>query len=152
MLQTKKLKPSERRDRSDEFANWSPRPRAPVQGSGVVMALCKEPAKPVPKTPERKSQAIRDSAKGEECTVRIPGVCRGGTEHTIWSHAPLGAAGKGLGLKALDLAGAYCCTACDACVDQAAGRGFDVSREMVLNDWFMGHMRSLVILKQKGLV
>lgn len=46
MLQTKKLKPSERRDRSDEFANWSPRPRAPVQGSSVVMALCKGPLAP----------------------------------------------------------------------------------------------------------
>lgn len=104
------------------------------------------------KTPERKSQAIRDSARGEECQVRIPGVCTGNNDHTIWSHAPLGAAGKGRGIKSLDIAGAYCCTACDATLDQATGRAKAITREDVLLAWFEGHMRSLVILRQKGLV
>lgn len=106
----------------------------------------------VPKTPGRKSNAIRDSARGEECLVRIPGVCRGGTEHTIWSHAPLGAAGKGMGIKALDICGCYSCTACDAAMDQATGRPAKLTREQVLLAWCFGHFRSLVLLKQKGLI
>ena len=109
-------------------------------------------ASPILKTPERKSQAIRDSAKGEECMVRIAGVCRGGTEHTIWSHAPLGAAGKGKGIKALDLAGAMCCTACDAVVDGQARRPVGMTRDEVLLAWHEGHLRSLVRLAQKGLL
>jgi hypothetical protein len=109
------------------------------------------PVSPMPKTPDRKDQRIRDSARGEQCQVRIPGACRGGTEHTIWSHAPLGAGGKGMGIKALDLCGTYCCTGCDAVVDGQARPPADVTREDALMAWFMGHMRSLVILRQKGL-
>lgn len=104
------------------------------------------------KVPDRVQQSIRDSARGEECTVRITGVCTNDPEKTIWSHAPLGAAGKGRSLKALDLCGAYCCTACDAAIDGQAALPAGTSRAMALNDWFHGHMRSLLRLRQKGLV
>ena len=108
-------------------------------------------AKPVLKTPEPHDQRIRDSAKGEECTVRIVGACTHDPAHTIWSHAPLQAAGKGRGWKSVDVAGAYCCTSCDAVVDGQRHLPPGTSRDSVLLDWFHGHMRSLVILKQKGL-
>ena len=108
-------------------------------------------AKPVLKTPEPHDQRIRDSAKGEECTVRIVGACTHDPAHTIWSHAPLQAAGKGRGLKSICLAGAYCCTSCDAVVDGQRHLPPGASRDSVLLDWSHGHMRSLVILKQKGL-
>ena len=104
------------------------------------------------KTPERKQQSIRDSARGEDCLVRIPGVCTSDPEKTIWSHAPLGAAGKGRSLKALDLCGAYCCTACDAAIDGQTPLPAGYARAQALNDWMYGHMRSLVKLRQKGLV
>lgn len=147
----------ERADRSAEFASWTPRERKAARCSAELSAALEGIAKielqPVtPKTPNRKRQAIRDSAKGEECLVRIPGVCRGGTEHTIWSHAPLGAAGKGRGVKSLDLAGAYCCTACDSCADGQSKRPNGMTRTDVLLAWHEGHMRSLVRLAQKGLV
>ena len=127
-------------------------PRA--EASRAVMALVKPApsAKPVLKTPDRKSQAIRDSARDEECTVRITGVCNHDPKTTVWSHAPLGAAGKAGALKALDLCGCYSCAACHDVVDGRAPRPAGVSREQVLIDWFFGHMRSLVRLKQKGLV
>ena len=108
-------------------------------------------ADPVPKTPDGKDQRIRDSANGEACTVRIVGACTHDPAHTIWSHAPLQAAGKGRSIKAIDLAGAYCCTACDAVVDGQRHMPPGATRDSVMLDWFMGHMRSLVILKQKGL-
>ena len=94
---------------------------------------------------------IRLSARGEECTVRIIGVCKGDPAYTIWSHCRHGAAGKGKGIKALDVAGAYSCTACDAAYDQMAGVPH-MTRDEVDLDWFHGHVRSLVILSEKGLI
>lgn len=93
---------------------------------------------------------ITQSARGEECQVRIPGVCSHDNEKTIWSHARWGAGGRGRSIKAIDLAGAYCCTDCDAAYD--GQRKTQYTRQEIDIDWFMGHMRSLVILQQKGLV
>lgn len=138
-------------DRSAEFASWTPkaRPAAPAVMANDLGARL--PAAQVAKVHGRVDQRIRDSARGEQCQVRIVGVCTGSPEHTVWSHAPLGAAGKGRGIKAVDLAGAYCCTACDAVVDGQAPLPPGTTRESVLLDWFMGHMRSLVLLVRKGL-
>jgi hypothetical protein len=154
----RKLPPRKVRDPA-EFESFVPKPRKSSQHVALpglnVDWLRRNGGEaytvPRQKVQGRKSQDIRDSARGEECTVRIAGVCRGGTEHTIWSHAPLGAAGKGRSIKSLDLAGAYCCTACDAALDQAQ-RPPGMTREQVLLDWFFGHMRSLVRLAQKGLL
>lgn len=99
----------------------------------------------------RVRQSIRDSAKGEPCLVRILG-CPGDPAMTIWSHAPFKAAGKGLGIKAVDHAGAYCCTYCDAIVDGQRPLPVGVRRDEALLDWFMGHLRSLERLAQKGLL
>lgn len=109
-------------------------------------------ARPVMKTPEPHDQRIRDSANGEECAVRIVGACTHDPARTIWSHAPLQAAGKGRGWKSICVAGAYCCTACDAVIDGQRPLPPGATRDSVMLDWFMGHMRSLVLLKQKGLV
>jgi predicted amidohydrolase YtcJ len=105
-----------------------------------------------PRIENRADHKIRDSARGEACTVRIVGACTHDPAYTIWSHAPLQAAGKGRGWKSIDLAGAYCCTACDAVIDGQRAMPPGATRDSVMLDWFMGHMRSLVILKQKGLV
>ena len=64
----------------------------------------------------------------------------------------MGAAGKGLGIKALDLCGAYCCTACDAVVDGQTKAPPGYTREGVMLAWFEGHMRSLVRAKIKGVI
>lgn len=131
------------------------KPRAPfvplAEPARAVIARVDRPPVQVLKTPDRVDHAIRQSAKGEECTVRIPGVCTFDPDKTIWSHAPLGAAGKGKSIKALDLCGAYCCTACDAVLDMQASLPPGLTRAEVLIDWFYGHMRSLVRLRQKGL-
>lgn len=146
-----KAPPRERRDRSEEFASFEPRPRAPSQGSGVVMALCRGPAKPVPKTPERKSQAIRDSAKGEPCQIRLPG-CDGGGDTTVWCHLPEAVAGRGFGLKGLDLLGAYGCRSCHDISDRRAPRPARMTEHDVALVFYRALARSVVILRQKGLV
>ena len=98
-----------------------------------------------------KQTAKTKSARGEECQVRIIGICTHDPEKTIWSHSRHGVAGRGKAIKALDIAGAYACTACDAAYDQMQGVKHMTRAEVDL-DWFMGHMRSLVILKEKGLI
>lgn len=131
-------------------ARWAASPSDAPRG--LMAPASAKPTNPVPpRITDRRDQRIRDSARGEDCTVRIPGICTGNSEHTIWSHAPFGAAGKGRGIKAIDLAGAYACGACDAAIDgqRALPAGYD--RAQALLDWMFGHLRSLVRLKQKGL-
>ena len=57
------------------------------------------------KIERKKRQAIRDSARGESCTVRLIGVCNHDPETTVWSHYPLNDGGKGAGTKSFDLIG-----------------------------------------------
>ena len=124
------------------------RGRPAVMGGATVM-----PTQPGRGKPQGKvRQAIRDSARGEPCLVRLPGVCPGDAEMTIWSHAPWGDAGKGRGVKAVDVAGAYCCTACDAVIDRQRPLPPGMTREQVELAWCMGHFRSLVRLAEKGLL
>ena len=110
------------------------------------------PVKLKAKIPDRKQQNIRDSARDEECQARIAGVCNYRTDTTVWSHWPGLDAGRGMALKALDICGAYTCHACHDCIDGRAPLPPGATRESVLLDWHAAHMRSLVILKQKGLV
>lgn len=137
----------------------APKPARQYEGKGPVLEPRRAtlqlvtPARPLqfPKTPDRVNQRLRDSAKGEDCLVRIPG-CPGRADMTIWSHAPMKAADKGLGIKALDWCGAYCCTYCDAVIDGQRPLPPGYTRELALLDWFTGHMRSLVRAAQKGLL
>ncbi len=103
------------------------------------------------KTPGKVRQAIRDSARGEACTVRLPG-CPSDPEQTIWSHYPGAAGGKGGQTKSHDACGCYACTYCDAVVDGQRPRPEGLTREAVMLAWHEGHMRSLVRLAQKGLL
>ncbi len=108
---------------------------------------------PVPKTPDRKSQAIRDAARDEECTVRIVGACNFDPATSVWSHAPWLDGDRGMQIKSLDLNGAIACSACHDLID---GRTKHLppgaSKQSIELDWHRGHLRSLVRLRQKGLV
>lgn len=53
------------------------------------------------------------SAKGKECTVRIPGVCNHNPETVVFAHLN----GGGMGMKRSDIHGAYCCSACHDIID-----------------------------------
>lgn len=108
-------------------------------------------AHPVLKTPDAHDQRIRDSARGEACSIRIVGACDGRTDTTVWCHLPGIDGGRGMGFKAIDLCGAYGCFGCHNVVDGRAPLPPGASRTSVMLDFHAGHMRSLVILKQKGL-
>lgn len=114
-----------------------------------------EPAATQPKRqPAKRAEPaarIRESAKGEQCTVRLPG-CQGDPAMTIWSHYRGSAGGKGMGIKALDLNGCYACTFCDAVYDGQTPRPAGMTHADVQAAWDRGHHESLVKLNAKGLV
>lgn len=56
-------------------------------------------------------QALRDTAKGAVCQVRIPG-CKNERSTTVWAHSDAGAHGKGMSLKADDIMGMHSCGFC----------------------------------------
>jgi hypothetical protein len=124
------------------------KPKAPAR---AIVAMS-GPVRSIPKTPDRKSQAIRDSARGEECRIRLVGVCNCNPETTVWCHLPISEAGRGGALKGLDELGCYGCSACHDVVDGRAPRPPGMTRESVLLDFLFGMARSFVRLKQKGLV
>lgn len=62
-----------------------------------------------------RSKKITQSAKGEDCTLRIPTVCNGNTTTTIFAHIP---GNKGTATKNHDIFGVYCCSACHDWMDR----------------------------------
>lgn len=70
------------------------------------------------------SKKLRASARGQDCTLRLPGVCNGNPETTVLAHLPCGK--KGMGMKSPDN---MACFACSACHDAIDGRRRDVEVE-----------------------
>lgn len=62
------------------------------------------------------SKKLRDSARGQECTLRIPGVCNFNPETTVLAHLACGQ--KGMGLKSPDNMAVFACS----CHDLLDGR------------------------------
>ncbi len=148
-----KAPPRERRDRSDEFANFTPKDRQAARCSQELTAalagIANMPAPPtLAKVRGRVNNAIRESARDERCLILFAG-CR---THAIWSHNRHGRAGKGRGVKALDILGCYACTHCDAIYDGAVNPMETLTREQIELRWYAAHDQSLVKLARKGLL
>ena len=62
---------------------------------------------------------LREFARGQDCLIRIPGVCRHDPETTVLCH-DRGAGTAGMGQKPCDFVGAHGCDACHAVVDGRA--------------------------------
>lgn len=99
-----------------------------------------------------KMTPIRRSARGEECTIRLPGVCNFNPETTVLCHSNLLEDGKGKGIKAPDHKAAYGCSACHDVVDGRAPRPADMSRELMLSLFSEAVAHTNRILKRKGLL
>ena len=93
---------------------------------------------------------ITESARGQECQVRIPGVCSGDSSTVVWAHAIGTASGKGIGMKSHDVLGAYACQKCHDAYDRRIRTNHD--RQFIEHCFMEGHMKSLKILIDKGLV
>lgn len=99
-----------------------------------------------------KMTPIRKSAKGEECTIRLPGVCNFDPATTVLCHSNESADGKGMGLKASDERAAYGCSACHDVVDGRRPRPEGLSLELVATLFKEGIAQTNRILMRKGLL
>ena len=73
-------------------------------------------------------KAITQSARGQICTVRLPGVCNFNMETTVFAHLSGIRLGHGVGVKTMF--GAYCCSDCHDAIDgrRRTGLGKDYLR------------------------
>ena len=93
-----------------------------------------------------KRSKIRESARGQDCQVRIGHVCNFNPETTVFAHRN----GAGLALKASNLHGSYCCSSCHDVIDGRVPSGYTpVQIELM---FFEGIMRTQLLLIEQGLV
>jgi len=95
---------------------------------------------------------IRRSARGQECTIRIPGVCNFDPATTVLCHSNALADGKGMGIKAADDCAAYGCSACHDLVDGRRPRPDGMTLELVESLFREAIAQTNRILKRKGLL
>lgn len=62
-----------------------------------------------------KQNKFTKSARDEDCSLRIPGICNFDPATTVFCHAPC--VDKGMGFKSPDWWGAYGCAGCHHAVD-----------------------------------
>ena len=92
---------------------------------------------------------ITDSARGQECQIRLIGVCNHNDETTIFAHYCKGGLG-GMGKKPSDLFGAYACSSCHDAVDGRTKTPF--SPDELDADFKDAVFRTQNILMAKGLI
>lgn len=59
---------------------------------------------------------LRKLARGQDCQVRIEGVCNFNSETTVLAHLRM-AGITGTGMKANDILGAWCCSSCHSATE-----------------------------------
>lgn len=83
------------------------------------------------KSPAFRSKALRDSARGQCCTLQIPGICNGNPETTVLCHLPSNT--HGMGYKSDDYWAVFGCSSCHDAID---GR--------IPYDWRPGELNELL--------
>jgi len=68
------------------------------------------------------SEAIKKAARGESCTLRVPGVCNENPETVVACHSNFHEDGGGMGMKSEDIYVAFGCSDCHDYIDGRIGR------------------------------
>ena len=91
---------------------------------------------------------IRKSARGQQCQIRLPGLCNHNPETVVLAHYRL-AGTCGMGIKPNDIQAAW---ACSACHDEADRRTRYLDEDEVRLAFAEGVMRTQAALIEQGLV
>lgn len=96
---------------------------------------------------------ITESARGEACTLNLPGICNWDWETTVWAHSNWldGGKAKGKKLTRADHIGCYACYACHMVLDGQARRPAGMTSDFVMTRFAAAMKASEAILKRKGL-
>ena len=95
-----------------------------------------------------RSKKLRDSARGEECTLRLPGHCNHNPETSVLCHLPHG--GRGMGYKVSDSHAVIACSGCHDALDQRALP--QVSQRELSDSIVRAMAETQEIWREKGLV
>ena len=96
-----------------------------------------------------KRSKIRESARGEECTIQTP-LCTLDPMTTVLCHAPH--RDKGLSLKGPDDWAAYGCNICHDILDGRFPQGERSLTRPKLDYWYWAVQKTQKLLKKKGLL
>jgi hypothetical protein len=86
--------------------------------------------------PKVRSDAITQSASGQTCSLRLPGICNHNVMTTVFCHLP--GIGKSHASKVSDLHGAYGCSACHDAIDRWTWEKRGLTEAMVLDAMLRG--------------
>lgn len=67
------------------------------------------------KAPAFRSKSLRESARGQVCTLQIPGICNGNPETTVLCHLPCNS--HSMGYKSDDYWAVFGCSSCHDVID-----------------------------------
>lgn len=97
-----------------------------------------------------RSKKIRDSARGQDCTMEIDGVCSYDPATVVFCHSNDSSFGKGVALKNPDWAGFYGCYKCHQVYDGHVAT--DLTKEDL--DFYFNNAftQTMEILFQKGII
>lgn len=65
-----------------------------------------------------RSKKVLNHARGQSCQLALPGICNHNPETTVFCHLNGPVFGKGMGLKAHDIAGFFGCAECHIYYDR----------------------------------
>ncbi len=91
---------------------------------------------------------ITESARNEECQIRLPNICNFNPETTVFCHI----GGGGMARKASDIHGAYGCSSCHDAVDGRFKLGEALPCHEVKLYFYDAVIRTQLILLEKGLI
>ena len=98
-----------------------------------------------------RSTPIRRAARGQDCTLRLA-VCNFDPDTTVLCHSNFLIDGKGMGMKAPDMAAAFGCSACHDVLDGRRLRPADLSLVGLEAAFRSAVGRTHEILRSKGLL
>lgn len=103
-----------------------------------------------PKPTKIVSKKLRDSARGESCSLRIPGICNGNRETTVLAH--LNSNRKGTGNKSPDIFAVYACSSCHDWLDGRVIQGLGHRSAGGYSAKLRALMETQIKLHEKGLI
>ena len=89
---------------------------------------------------------LRAEARGRGCMVRLPGVCNHNSETVVLAHVRLIGV-SGMGMKADDLLGAWCCSRCHDVIDRRARTDMDLKEVRLAH--LEGMVRTIAQLRKE---
>ena len=92
---------------------------------------------------------LRDTARGEHCTIRLEGICNFDPDTTVLCHYRISGI-SGMGLKVPDLIAAYGCSACHDAVDRRTH--LELDRDHVRMAHLHGVLRTQQLWLDRGWV